>query len=87
MNKETIDNMMSESNYSATIKMDADMKTFIDIQKEYNVKGVSLVIFKYLKIIEHLYSTEPHQNPLWYQTEALRRTETYYKAHPKYLNI
>ena len=58
-----------------------DMKTFIEIQHQYKQDGVSPIMFKYLKIIEHLYAKEPQQDPTWYQAEALRRTRNYYKAH------
>lgn len=56
-----------------------DLNVFIDIKDKYNLRDSKLVIYSYLRNIDMLYRTIPHQNPLWYQEEALRRTDNHYK--------
>lgn len=58
-----------------------ELEDAVKLQEKYQVKSVSEVLFRYDFIRDNLKAVWLNMPSDWYHNEALRRTETYLKAH------
>lgn len=58
-----------------------DLRVFIALEEKHSLSSVSEVVNRYVLIVDKLHRQYPMQEPLWYQEEGLRRTDTYFKVY------